>query len=78
MDRKAVRHAFVVLVEVDVDQQVKRRAHPYKVKYSGAQAIRDRFNGMPPNPGFNGPYWWLCPEIILEDEDAWSIDFKAA
>ena len=78
-DGKALRHALVVLAEVDVDQQVQRRPHPYKViSHSTAQAIRDRFNGITPNPGFNGPYWWLSPEMVLNDDDAWSIDFKAA
>jgi hypothetical protein len=78
MDGNAVRHALVVLA--DVDPQSRNRQRPLKViSHSTAQAIRDRFNGIPPNPGnFNGPYWWLSPEIIPEDEDPWPIDFKAA
>jgi hypothetical protein len=76
-DGKAVLHAFVVLA--DFDPQVKSQKHLFKiVSHSTAQAIRDRFVGVPSNLGFNGSYWWLSPEIISEVEDEWSIDFQPA
>jgi hypothetical protein len=69
MGGKDVQAAFVVLADPDFESHRQLKL----ASYSTVQAIRDRFNGVPPPPGnFNGPYFWLSMDSISQD-DAWSL-----
>ena len=61
-DGSPVLQAIVVLADVDGEQRFK------VVKQWTAEEMRDRFNGIEPQPGKFGPYWWIK---ISDGDDVW-------